>query len=701
VLGSWCFATAAEAAGPEVRATWVEDVKTTSAALHAEVSAGGLATTFRFEYDSGAGVEQVSGSAGKEGVVSVSRTVANLRPETTYRYRVVVSNGAGTVVGPTRIMTTRGVGEGLLLDDRGWEMVSPIDKNGGAIQGIGDVVGGGVLQAAAQGGAATLSSVSSFGAGAGAPVGSQYVARRSEAGWAVENVTAPALGGGYGEAPDGVPYQIFSADLGRGLLRGIRDLPLPGTGAPAGYANYYLREAGGGLKALLTQADVASSSLSPGAFQLALVGASPDLGHVVLSTCAALTIDAIEVPGSPGTCDPASPNLYEWSGSGLRLINVLAGNSTGTPPARLGAPLAAISKDGSRVYWTDGANLYLRDGARTLLVGEGGEFQAATPDGALAFFTKEEKLFEDAAASEASVDLTPAGGVRGVLGVSADGSYAYFATASEIFVAHGGGVTPVASAPDAQNFPPSAGTARVSADGARLLFVSRAELTSYDNTDAGTHEPDAEVYLYDAGTGGLTCVSCNPTGERPRGSASIPGAVANGQGETATRAYKPRVLSADGQRVFFDSPDALAPIQDTNQDQDVYEWEAGGAGTCAKPQGCLQLISSGRSAGGASFADASADGADVFFLTDGSLVKADPGGVDLYDARERGGFPEPITPIPCEEDACQPLPPAPDDPSPGTLVPSGGNPPVHFAPARKAKKKHRKHHRKKGRRHRR
>ena len=43
-----------------------------------------------------------------------------------------------------------------------------------------------------------------------------------------------------------------------------------------------------------------------------------------------------------------------------------------------------------------------------------------------------------------------------------------------------------------------AGAARVSADGTKLLFVSKAKLTGYDNTDKVTNEPDTEVFLYDA-----------------------------------------------------------------------------------------------------------------------------------------------------------------------------------------------------------
>jgi len=217
--------------------------------------------------------------------------------------------------------------------------------------------------------------------------------------------------------------------------------------------------------------------------------------------------------------------------------------------------------------------------------------------------------------------------------------------------------------------------------------------------------PVTELYLYEATQNTLTCVSCNPTGARPIGATSIPGTVGNGSGETATRAYKPRVLSADGRRAFFDSFDALAP-RDTNQDRDVYQWEAQGEGGCATPGGCIDLISSGVSEDGATFIDASTDGADAFFLTDGSLVDTDPGKVDLYDARIGGGFPPSGSDENCVGDDCQPLPPEPEDPTPGTVRPGEPNPPLRKAcrkgtVRKKGKCVKKAHHRKTHRKHRR
>lgn len=163
--------------------------------------------------------------------------------------------------------------------------------------------------------------------------------------------------------------------------------------------------------------------------------------------------------------------------------------------------------------------------------------------------------------------------------------------------------------------------------------------------------------------------------------------------------YEPRAISSNGRREFFDTQAALVS-EDTNNDSDVYEREERGEGSCTKAGGCVFLISSGRAEGGATFVDASADGSDVFFLTDGSLVPQDPGSVDLYDARVGGGFPAPPSPIPCVGDDCQPLPHEPEDPTPGTLRSHAGNPaPRSAKPKRNRHRGKHKHHRKRHRHH--
>jgi hypothetical protein len=706
------------ATAPTIGSSWVTDVTATSANLRAQVSPGGATATYRFEYISEAAyranldavpprdgfdgaARAPSGGAAAigsgSGVLTVLQHLAGLSPATTYRYRAVATNSVDTTIGPERRLATEAPTNIFrLLDNRGWEMVSPIDKNGGAIQGPGGNFGGDVLQAAADGNSVTYSSADSFGAAPkGAPPASQYLATRGGTGWSSENITAPLLSGGYGDEPTGVPFQLFATDLARGVeLNGRRC----GEAAQSCPRSYSLRDSSTGALAV-----------SPEAPGLRFAGASPDLRHVILSTCAALAEGAIEVPGSGISCDPEDTNLYAWSGAQLELVNELQGGPAG-PFATLGAPAGAVSEDGSRIYWAQaGSVLFLREGHANREIAEGAEFQTATPDGRVAFYVKDEHLYSYDAETDQSTEyfLAPIGegagfgGLLGLLGASDDGSYVYYVGGDgALYLRHDGTDTEVAAAAAASDYPPATGTARVSADGLHLLFLSAAELTDYENNGV------TEVYLYGPPPGGgparLVCVSCNPTGERPSGPSSIPGAVANGKGEGATRAYKPRSLSADGSRVFFDSSDSLA-TQDTNSRPDVYEWEAPGAGSCDREGGCVELISSGRSPVASTFIDASSDASDAFFLTDSSLFPLDPGSFDLYDARVGGGFAVPSGPIPCIGDACQALPAAPEDPTPGTLVGNPGNPPPRIVrPKQKThhRKKHRrrKHHKRAGRR---
>ena len=603
-----------------------------------------------------------------------------------------------------------------LPDKRGWEMVSPVEKNGGDVAPAEGLAKGGALQAAAQGGAITYSSASSFAGGPGAPAASQYLAGRSSSGWATENIDVPIFSGSYDFADRGVPYRLFSADLSRALLlngdrcRGategecpVANPPLAGTDAPAGFQDYYLRE-GASFEALIGSSDVAGRGLDPSSFEAKLEGAGPDLGAVVLASCAALTDDAID------GCGGAGANLYLWrkaTGS-LALLSP-------APGYRLAAQAGAISADGSRAYayqLEDGPLALLAAGqpARALpeTSGTPSSFEAASTDGAYAFYTADATLYRYSATSETSTPL--AGEVKGVLGASADGATVYFQDAAGLERWSEGTTTTVAPGADAADpsaWPPAGGAARVSADGEVLLFPSKQKLTGYDNTDKVTGLPDTELFLYDAGAG-LRCISCNPRGARkPIGPSTIPGAIANGVG-LAT--YKPRALSASGQRVFFDSADALVAV-DSNSDvttgtgiADVYQWEAKGEGSCTATAGCVSILSSGALPQGAAFADASADGADAYFLTEASLLPADPGSVDLYDARVGGGFPEAAPQIPCEGDACQLLPAVPPDPTLATLAQGAGNPAVVYHKyCRKGyvkrkgicEKKGAKHHRKK------
>lgn len=714
-------AASASAAAPSVGDTWATGVTASVAVFHAEVNPNGEPTAYHFEYiseaDYQANVEAAedpfTGALKYPVAVEANIGVSNnfeeavqhaggMTPATTYLYRIATENPSGPTFGPTkRIVTQAAVSTFELPDRRGWEMVSPIDKNGGEIQTFNGVFGGGVLQGASGGGMVTYSSTSSFGAEApGAPGASQYLGTRTSSGWVTQNITVPMVAGGYSN--DGAPYQLFSQDLIDGLVINgdhcrttgtdcpVPNPPLAGSGAPAGYLNYYLRDnQTGDYHALLTASEIAFTDVTPENFDVTFAGGTPDLGQLVVSSCAALTADAKEALVGGDACDPTKQNLYLWSATGLRLINVLPGDSQGTPGAQLAAQ-DAVSDDGSRVYWVAGGSLYLNQaGTGSTLVSAGGVFQTASTTGDIAFFTQAGHLYRYAAPSGPATDLTPSGGILGVLGASDDGGVVYYLDGTGIH-RWDGNVSPVADAAEVGNYPPTTGTARVSADGSRLLFLSDEDLTEFESFGA------TQVFMYsEPGTGGssgLVCVSCNPSGERPDGDASIPGAIANGEFVGATQLYKPRVLTEDGNHVFFDSADGLLP-KDTNGEPDVFEWEAFGVSGCGLAKGCILPISSGRGKAGASFVDSSLDGTDAFFLTDESLFGPDPGGADLYDARVKGGFPEPTPPLACEGDACQALPPKPEDPEPGTgFLTDELNASVQIKTLHRRHRRHRKHH---------
>ncbi len=706
------------AAGPPIAGDlWASQVDSRSATLSAEVDPNGSLTSGYFEYQPQATYEAKGFTGAKRininvigteaGMFTVNfPTIAGLVADTTYRYRLVLTNGKGQITEPKAapypFFTTFPTSGGPLLPDgRGWEMVSPVDKNGGGVASPESIAEGGTLQAAAQGGVATYSSASSFAGGQGAPPASQYISTRTTSGWSTQNITVPIFSGSYDIASGGAPYRLFSTDLARSLLlngKGCRgeatgcpvpNPTLPGTDAPTGFQNYYLRTtSSGGFEALLGPSETGLSGQSASQFEVTMVGASPDLTHVILSSCAKLTASATS--GCPGQA-----NLYEFSGGALKQLNASPGGTLAAQGAN------AVSTDGSRVYLYEAGNLFVRDGVTLKQVdtaaGGGGSFELASSDGSIAYFTKAGDLYRFNATTNVATKLTSSADVQGVLGAASNGSNLYYLRSGGLYrcaaanaaAANGcDGATKIAAVADASNYPPATGTSRVSSDGTKLLFESTTSLedhnaNTYDNTDLVTGEPDTELYLYDAATG-LACVSCNPTNGRPIGSSTIPGAVKNGAGPTATIAYKPRVFADNGKRIFFTSADALAPTDTNTQGSsgkgvsDAYQWEAQGEGSCTRAEGCTALLSSGRDSTPSLFADASEDGNDAFFLTGASLIKSDPGAIDLYDARIGGGFSEPGEGIPCEGDSCQALPPEPTEPTLTTLLSGPGNPPVHY-----------------------
>ena len=713
--------------------------------------------------------------------------LGGLQPGTTYHYRFVAdSSGGGPVFGADRSFhTVRDdlapggacpnaefrIGPGALLPDcRAYEMVSPVDKRGGNIQGAPEQINTVThytswRQAAAGGERVTYTSDTSFGDAISSVYSNQYLSTRTPEGWTTHGISQRRGVGLFEGVFPPIPvvsfeldaaFQGFTSDLCHGWVVDANVEPLTPDGLE-GYVNIYRRDNCGPdadtYQALTNEGPVGEATKflnhptfvepSPGATGpgLRFQGASDDLSHQLFVSGAQLIPEA-----APGN----STQLYDFHNGQLELVSVLPNGEPDPANSVLGTMRnanynresslnRAVSRNGSRIFWssnavraTDPGRIYVRVGGdQTLPVSVppgspddepvNAVFITAAADGSAALFSVGASLYLFDTEAALSGDPEPvtliAAGVRGVLGASEDLGRIYFVSEQQLapggqqgernlYLREGDDVSLVAVLHENDVRPelplnpvsekPLFRASRVTADGEQIAFQSFANLTGYESVDHELEVPFSQVFHYDAADDVLICVSCNPTGARPSGEEltqpfdDLRGGFHNM--ETTPHAsgvlptwereqYGARALSDDGNRVYFHSYEALVPW-DTNGAQDVYQWEAEGTGDCGEPGGCVRLISTGKSPKESVFYDASADGEGVFFTTWESIDPRDEGQIDVYDARVGGGFPPPPPePAGCEGEACRGASPnSPTDLGAGSAVFEGqGNPPRHPA----------------------
>ena len=474
---------------PSIASTYVTTVSATEVTLGAEVNPRGTAQV-RFEYGIQAGsYEYVTGEIDVSGATAkpVIAELTGLSPHTTYHYRAVAENpfaeGLEAILGPDRTFTTQAQGPLSLLDERGWELVSPPEKHGALFKPIAEA---GIAQASADGSAISyLASNPTEADPQGYTNQAQILSARGSSGWQSTDLSLPyrrATGLSVGV---GQEYRFFSEDLSRGVvqpflaadLEAISPLATEVTpflrsnfppGSPAEFceATCYRPMVTGaeGVADVPSGTKFAADPECRGLCGPQFTAATPNLEHVLLESPVGLT----EIPGDEG-------GLYEWSAAAapsesLQMVSILP---NGKPAKRIGngfnfqnaVDRNAISADGSRVVWGQGSggHLYLRDLARNETVqidaNQGGTgagpalalFQGASADGSRVFFTAQQALVAGAGAEankpdlyecriEAGegplhcdlTDLTPRSGSESanaqglVPGISGDGSSVYF-----------------------------------------------------------------------------------------------------------------------------------------------------------------------------------------------------------------------------------------------------------------------------------
>jgi len=723
----------------------------------------------------------------------VEAAISGLERATEYRVRLTATNGNGTSSSAARFATIASpfgpeaplgpcpsnevlrAGPGARLPDcRAYEEASPVDKNGTGVEGLASL-----LSASPDGSSVTYLSQAealipaSRGGAQDFPV---YLARLDGEGWSSQRLlpsqengeVAQYLGASRdlryafvqaGNLTEGEGKALFEIDTVTGAATQITP-HLTGTTRVYAFAG---SNNDGSIVFFESQSTVPTAPSSPqpvpgvdnlyvwnrGRDEVSLAGVLPGV-----------------TPGPP--VGGSFAGAYDWySAESTAVGGALASMTV--------AAHHAISSSGQQVYFTSAGSgqLYLRRGIGgsspstvQVSVPEAGvtdpfaplpaAFQEATPDGSKVFFTSQEKLTANAttgpedegtdlyrwdAATESLRDITPHAAeengarVRGLLGISEDGTSGYFiargvlaagATVgsenlyrfSEDTTTHEITILFIASLNqagkeevDRRNISPVAlflfdyeKTSRVTSSGNVLLFSSTAPLTGYDNiSNAASGGVDCnhfrcpELFRFSASTGSLDCISCDPTGELPRGAASlqtvfietflVPGVEA--------QSSLTQNLSSDGNRIFFETSDRLV-AEDTNgvngcrtynennvtgpaYCQDVYEWEAPGTGSCRAVEaneGCISLLSTGKSDRASYFTGASTNGDAAFIVTNSQLVPQDRDSLnDVYATRVNGGLPSQrtLSPPPCIGDSsCRgPLRAGPTGAGPGTASFSG------------------------------
>jgi hypothetical protein len=392
------------------------EVSATGATLQTQVNPLGHDTTYYFQYGSEPcktnpaactntpappGSDIGSGETGVPGSIRVQE----LKPASTYHYRVLAINTLGTAEGPEHTLTTQpNPTPFALADNRAWEMVTPPNKHGAPVEAL--TREGGWIRASEDGNAITYvadGAITEEPQGNRSPEMQQVLSTRGAGGWSSQDIATPnsaPQGVSAGNAPE---YQFFSPNLLLALVEPAGVGAEPPLAPGVTQQTMYVRDnVDGTYLPLVTNANVPPETTFQD--QIHFVSATSDLSHVVLQSKVALT--------GAGS----GSGLYEWAGGKLQFVSVLP---VGTPALETALGYShvaahAISSDGSRVIWTNSqenpGHLYMRDMARgetvQLDAAQGAsepeqgvaQFQTASSDGSRVFFTDKQRLTEDSTA---------------------------------------------------------------------------------------------------------------------------------------------------------------------------------------------------------------------------------------------------------------------------------------------------------------
>ncbi|HEY7829108.1 MAG TPA: hypothetical protein VIC06_00905 [Solirubrobacteraceae bacterium] len=467
---------------PSIDSAAAENIVSGSADLHVAINPHAAQTSYRFEY--GASAEYGTSAPVPDGSIAeglsdrtITQHVSGLQANTTYHWRVVARNIAGTTTGVDHTFIYDTGGEGL-PDNRAYEMVTPPQKNGAL---IGHLLGLNSAPDITEDGTRVIAkSIQCFG-GVGACnanregyEGDPIELLRSTGGWVAESLVPPATQFG-----DNSPL-LESATAGTALFL-VPTRPVGEDDLVAHLPDGSFGDIG----------PVTAPSENVTGEPIFSSVATADLSHVVYVLAGSKwPFDATNETGNQKTFT----TVYEYVGVGgaaPALVGVSGGAGSTDLISACNTSLPngpgssfhynSMSANGGTVFFTaepcasgSGANagvpvpaatLYARiDESRTVLISgrsssgcrsaaclgsaaSKAEFQGASTDGRRVFFTSTQQLTDDATEGDENLyeyDFSrPAGenltavsvgdtsgggpGVTGVEAISSDGTHVYFA----------------------------------------------------------------------------------------------------------------------------------------------------------------------------------------------------------------------------------------------------------------------------------
>jgi hypothetical protein len=624
---------------------------------------------------------------------------------TTYHFRVVAANGAGTTAGSDHeFFTPNAVG---LPDSRAFEQVSAPDKRPqGEVACIFPCSQ--LVFQAAESGNAFFYPINSGLADTDVGGAQSYLASRSPDGWNSGKVSPPSIIAsvvdGLGSKPSAI--RSFNDDLSCGVLESFNPLTAdtPTPDIELGVTNLYRTNLDGTFT-LLTPNVPTNPTIYPPRYLVA--GVSPDCSRVYFQS------QTNPATGQRYNFLPHDSGLYEWSNGTLSDAGALPNGAAGGA-AQIGAgqgpqssAVNSVSKDGTRFFFSATSNegadagktaVFVRKNGvsvdasqtETLVAPKGAQYEIASPDGSRVFFTANYGLTSAASngitTSDCTVSRTSVNSVKcdlyeydvdngkltdltattapgntdgavvaGVVQVSEDGSSVYFIAQGQLVAGKGNTYS--------QNQSSGGGNLYLSRDG-ELTFVAVV----------GGHDADTHVSLMLTKNGNNNAAwSAQAT---PDGQRLLFSSEANITGYNSGGVVEAYLYSADDESLVCvscrrDGKPSLSglgrPIQGslgelaigyhfpramsedgsrvffTSDDALVPGAIEGGRNLYEWERGQVYLLyATEETRAAAHILDSSASGDDVFFTSTKRLAPTDvDNSLDVYDLRVGGGFPAP------------------------------------------------------------